>query len=153
MKSDVIEALKVLENQAGVLRPDDVVEAARNPESPLHDQFEWDDTEAANKYRTDQARTLIRAVRVHMVVNQIPVSTIGYVRDPTSDADAQGYVSVTRLRNDPNGAKAALDAEIDRASSHIRRARDLAAAFGLAQECDALLGYLIGLKEKVDATP
>jgi len=40
----------------------DVVEAARPEDAALHPQFEWDDSAAAEQYRRDQARRLIRAV-------------------------------------------------------------------------------------------
>ena len=46
------------------LRPPDVVEAARPPEAPLHPIFEWDDPTAADAYRLQQARELIRAIAV-----------------------------------------------------------------------------------------
>lgn len=46
----------------GELTPPDVVKDARNPNSPLHPFFEWDDSEAAEQYRLQQARGLIRAV-------------------------------------------------------------------------------------------
>lgn len=51
---------------AGLLRPEDVVEAARPKTSPLHSSFTWDDTEAAHNWRLWQARMLIRAT-VHLV--------------------------------------------------------------------------------------
>lgn len=44
----------------GYLRPADVVEFARDPDTALHTQFEWDDSEAAAQYRLIQARTVIR---------------------------------------------------------------------------------------------
>jgi hypothetical protein len=50
----------------GVLRPEDVVEYARDPKSELHQQFEWNDTEAAAAYRLVQARQIIR-VRVTLL--------------------------------------------------------------------------------------
>jgi hypothetical protein len=50
----------------GVLRPEDVVEFARDPKSELHRQFEWNDSEAAAAYRLTQARQIIR-VRVTML--------------------------------------------------------------------------------------
>lgn len=46
----------------GELTPKDVVDDARNPNSPLHTHFEWDDSEAAEAYRLSQARNLIRSV-------------------------------------------------------------------------------------------
>lgn len=54
----------VAEKHGGALRPDDVVAEAQNPRCPAHKHFEWNDTVAAHAYRKDQARELIRVVRV-----------------------------------------------------------------------------------------
>ena len=48
----------------GELRPDAVVTAAREKSHPLHGFFLWDDAEAADLYRREQARTLIRSIRI-----------------------------------------------------------------------------------------
>lgn len=48
----------------GRLRPEAVVQEAGEPDSVLHGYFEWNDTEAARKYRLHQADYLIRAVVV-----------------------------------------------------------------------------------------
>jgi hypothetical protein len=42
----------------------DVVEAASSPLSPLHPEFEWDDSEAAKQHRLAQARQMMSAIRV-----------------------------------------------------------------------------------------
>jgi hypothetical protein len=42
--------------------PKRVVDSARDPESPLHCHFEWDDAVAAEKHREEQARGLIRSI-------------------------------------------------------------------------------------------
>src|SRR5690606_25615999 len=44
----------------GKIRPVDVVEAAKDESSPLHDCFTWDDGEAAHQYRLIEARNLLR---------------------------------------------------------------------------------------------
>lgn len=44
----------------GLLRPEDVVKAAKPKSSPLHDKFDWDDGTAAHNWRLEQARHLIR---------------------------------------------------------------------------------------------
>ena len=44
-----------------------VVCEAKNGESPLHNYFEWDDKEAAEKYREDQARAILRSIKVKIV--------------------------------------------------------------------------------------
>lgn len=41
-----------------------VLAEAENPASPLHAEFEWDDTEAARQHRLQQARCLMNAIRV-----------------------------------------------------------------------------------------
>jgi hypothetical protein len=46
------------------LKPEAVVFEARRKSHPLHRHFEWDDEVAAESYRVDQARNLIRIVRV-----------------------------------------------------------------------------------------
>lgn len=55
---------KIAEQQKGRLTPPAVVEAARDTRNPLHKHFEWDDHLAADAYRLDQARTLIRSIRL-----------------------------------------------------------------------------------------
>jgi hypothetical protein len=50
------------QKRGGELTPADVVADARNPNSPLHPHFEWDDSLAAEQHRLSQARRLIRAV-------------------------------------------------------------------------------------------
>lgn len=48
----------------GELEPKAVVDAARTTDHPLHVHFEWDDKLAAESFRLDQARNIIRIVRV-----------------------------------------------------------------------------------------
>lgn len=62
-----LEALAEANN--GILHPETVVEFARNPGTALHHRFEWDDTEAAKKFRLWQARELIR-VTVTVLPNE-----------------------------------------------------------------------------------
>ena len=46
----------------GGISPSAVVDAARAPDALLHPAFEWDNDEAAEKYREQQARQLVRSV-------------------------------------------------------------------------------------------
>ena len=54
---------KVATANDGHIKPAAIVEAARASRSPLHRHFEWDDEKAADAYRIEQARTLIRSIR------------------------------------------------------------------------------------------
>ena len=62
----VTQELEIIRKQhRGILRPADVVAFARDPQTALHAEFEWDDSKAAVQYRLEQARQIIRcAVRV-----------------------------------------------------------------------------------------
>jgi hypothetical protein len=60
---------RLREKFKGELTPEDVVADAENHNSPLHSFFEWDDSEAAQQWRLQQARGLIRSV-VAIVINQ-----------------------------------------------------------------------------------
>lgn len=41
-----------------------LVDVSRPEDAPLHGEFEWNDTEAAERWREEQARALIRSIRV-----------------------------------------------------------------------------------------
>lgn len=56
----VHQELMKLWKKRGKLTASEVVEAAKNAKSALHDCFEWDDTKAAHEYRLSQARHLIK---------------------------------------------------------------------------------------------
>jgi hypothetical protein len=59
------EALtKISAINGGHLVPAAVVDAARDAKSVLHKHFEWNDKTAAEKFRLDQARSLIRSIHV-----------------------------------------------------------------------------------------
>lgn len=82
--ADLNEELLALRSEHGRLTPDLVVNAARPADGPLHDRFTWDDSEAAERYRLDEARQLIRSVRV-------------VYRRPNGDtARVRGWLSIDR---------------------------------------------------------
>lgn len=54
----------LIEEQNGVVTPEDVLASAQSPTSPLHDWFEWDDAIAAQSHRRDQAAYLLRSIKV-----------------------------------------------------------------------------------------
>ena len=58
------ELSRIEQKHDGRLTPDDVVKAAADEKSPLHPHFEWNDSVAAHQFRLDQARMIIRTVRI-----------------------------------------------------------------------------------------
>lgn len=59
---DVMKELQRIQSEAGNLDPSTIVKYAEDPDSILHKYFTWDDTEAARKYREQEARYLLAAI-------------------------------------------------------------------------------------------
>lgn len=55
--------MELSESEAG-LTPATLLDASRDENAPLHNEFEWRDDVAAEKYRLTQAQGLIRNVRI-----------------------------------------------------------------------------------------
>jgi hypothetical protein len=86
----VDELKRIAKANGGILRAEDIIDAARDEDSVLHDKFEWDDTEAAHQYRLEQARKLAR-VTVHLV------------NDGQSDMPIKVFVSLSPDRKEEGG--------------------------------------------------
>ncbi len=64
-KAAIQELDEICEENDGLLRARDVLDAARARDSALHTYFDWDDSSAAEQYRLAQARQVIRvSVRI-----------------------------------------------------------------------------------------
>lgn len=137
LKTQVLQA--IADRHDGHLPPDQVVESARHPLSPLHDYFEWDDAKAGDAYRLQQARALIRSVRIEVRSGTSTVVAPLFVRNPDLPPKQQGYVTIARLVKSEDSARAAVLAEFGRVAAALERAKAVAAAVGLVEEIDALL--------------
>jgi hypothetical protein len=60
------ELMRIQAESNGELTPKQVVNSAKNPKSPLHDWFEWDNDKASELYRLTQARTLINQIDIEI---------------------------------------------------------------------------------------
>jgi len=127
----------------GRLTPRDTVERARDPKSPLHSYFTWDDAKAADERRLDQARSLIRSVRVEIEYQDRLYEAPKYVHDPRT-AD-QGYIPTIALRDDRDTGIAAVRRELARALAAVRRAESIAAAAGITIDVDAVAVQLASM--------
>jgi hypothetical protein len=80
-------ALDALRKQCkGELTPQDVVDEARKPKSPLHSFFEWDESTAAEQHRLAQARGLIRSViAIYVRKDEPAVRTKMFVHVPDEE--------------------------------------------------------------------
>jgi hypothetical protein len=127
--------LAALESK-GNLSPDAVIDVARKPSNPLHEFFDWNDATAAHSYRIEQARTLIRSVRIEVMVNDETIKVPQYLHNP--GLRGQGYVSVARLKNDKEMAVEAVLRELSLADAAMRRSVGLAASLGVQKEIERI---------------
>lgn len=131
---------------SGLLTPEAVLRDAKKPTSPLHNLFEWDVKKAARQHWLDTARALIRGVRVTVQTETSIISTVAYVRDPDLPSGEQGYRSVVSLRSEREKARDAIVQEFGRASSVLRRAREIAEALDLTGEVEGIIAHLDEVK-------
>lgn len=142
------QRLQEIADRDGHLTADAVIEDAQHPESPLHDQFEWDDAKAAMEARRETARRLIRSVKVVVRTETHTIAVPRYVRSPDAPEREQSYSESASLRSDYDRAMASFAYEVERAEAAIRRAQNVAYAVGLQDEIEWLAESIVRVKSK-----
>ena len=132
MREYVEQFLRQAEEE-GRLTPEYLVEQARDPSHILHEEFTWEDREAAHQHRMMQARQIIRGVRYKVTIREVVLRPRAYVHDPDLPADEQGYISVARISGDSERAQRAFEREVERVRSAALRGVELGQALGISQ--------------------
>ena len=121
----------VRQKHGGMLRPKDVVSFARNPKTSLHNRFEWDDSEAAQKYRIVQAHKIIR-VTVTMIQHKNEVFRAYVSLHSDRGARNGGYRAVVEVLTDDDLRAAMLEealVELDIFRQRYGRLEELVSLF------------------------
>lgn len=119
----------------GEITPPDVLADARNPNSPLHSFFEWDDGEAAEQYRLQQARGLIRAVVAVYVSDDKPaVRQKAFVH--IREGDTPHYRDTAQAMSQTKTREIVLRRAWEELQSWKRRYRDLSEFAELVEVID-----------------
>lgn len=85
----------------GVLLPQATVDAAADPDHPLHGEFDWDNATAGDEWRLEQARRLIRRVRmVRVDDSEGPTDLRAYVNVRVGSTAGE-YVPTEQAMADP----------------------------------------------------
>ena len=98
-ETEIEELERIRYENDGVLLVDAIVEAASEIGSPLHKHFTWDDTEAARRYRQEQARALVQKCRVTME-NRPDVLMRAYVSVVSDRSKGGGYRAIEEVLDD-----------------------------------------------------
>lgn len=120
-QSQEIESLLEKYEPVGGIQAPDLVEIARDPESSLHNLFDWDDSRAAHKYRVDTARTVIESYRLSVQKTLKVGGEINVARVPGAVSTGNGYRSVKLVMSDPTSAQLQIETEWKRIDSLLSR--------------------------------
>ncbi len=132
---EIVKALEdIAASHGGYLRPASVVDAARDPSNPLHSEFEWDDSLAADNYRIAQAGALIRRVKFTIVrpateaAKKITVSSVRQFQSrPSCRTEDGGYEQVTEIMSAPEKRDELIDQVLKELAAYRKRYAELVA--------------------------
>ena len=108
--------LERLEKTDGKIIPERVVELAKSRRSPLHNYFTWDDEEAANRHRLEEARALIRSIVVEYEIEREQKTMVRAFYNVTDEKKGRGYVNLKDI-NDNKGYRQQI---LDQALKELR---------------------------------
>lgn len=149
-REEIRQAVKDTADENGNITPDGVVAAARDPDSPLHREFDWDDASAAHQHRLAVARALIREiVYVGQDITGKPVTSVAYVHDP--ETTEQCFVPLSSAARNKAKAREILLVELGRCESSLRRAEEIAAVLKIETPLNGILQEILNLQVKVQA--
>ncbi len=146
-------AIEALRDRHGRITAAAVVEAARDPNSPLHFAFDWNVESAAQSHWLDTARRRIAAVRINISVGSRVITAVAYVRDPLCHTREAGYRELTQIAARRDEAVAVVEMELARIAAAIQRARSICAVLDLEAEFEGMLTDLTLVRAKMRATP
>lgn len=125
---DQMAELEMLRVEAkGQLIPFAIVEFARSANTALHSAFTWDDTEAAERWRLNQARQVIRAAVV-LLPNPKGGAMVP-VRAYIHEAETKSYSATVEVLGDEQRAQQLmrqLAADLQRVVARYKRFQELA---------------------------
>jgi len=101
-----------IQTEQGYVIASDVVEISRPEQAPLHEEFEWDDERASEKYRQQQARQLLRKVVINYKGKQI--HRHHNVKLQISGKQIKGYVSIAKILSDEELKQQVLEGALAR---------------------------------------
>lgn len=154
--AEVRVELKRIETERGLVTADAVVDAARPAGAPLHRFFEWDDSEAAEQWRCQQARVLIRAIVVttetiaYPAFVNLPRRIIAEVAPAEEGSHLNPYLSTDLVMANEEQAKAVMEQARRDLLAFRRRYGQLAAVH---EEFRETYQPVLDVIEKVTAAP
>lgn len=131
---DAAKELEKIRSNHGELRPEYVVEDAKDENSILHDYFDWDDSSAAAKYRAQQARVLINNIKVEVKTTKVFCNVKAFVNVVTDTNKLRTYVPINEVLADNTAYADLLSQAKDDMSSFIDKYNRVSELSGVTKE-------------------
>ena len=122
---------RLADQHDGAVPGPQIVDAARAKKSPIHSWFTWDDAEAAELQRTQEAGQLVRSL---VVVEQTEDGFeherpayyhVNYVRQNGEPTKVVGYQAINMVTAEPTARMSAADYLLRQLEGVLRRADEL----------------------------
>lgn len=132
--SDITEGVRqVIESimrAKGGCQTKDLLDAARDPDSPAHAAFEWDDAKAGEAYRMGQARSYLVSISVSVAPNKPPERTVFCPAPRDEESDKPGtrpgiYRPLSMMMQRPDEWERTVAASVQRVESARRALQEL----------------------------
>jgi hypothetical protein len=91
------KAIEACMDPDGNIDPEELVKQAKNPKNALHGEFEWDNPDAAHKYRIIQAKELIRVYTIEVYHETVQLQVPVYISNPDAK-ESRGQARHGRTR-------------------------------------------------------
>jgi hypothetical protein len=146
------ELEKIRANHNGQLLAEDVLNAARNPRSPLYKYFQWNDQKAAHQYRMWTARSLIRSIII--IENKKPAKQV-YINikiNPTSTTDSTGqyYQNIEIAGHDGfNSALEQFYKKVSQLMNSIEQIKQYAVSKEQKEQAEQIINRATEFKKKI----
>ena len=129
---EYIEELR--QQNGGYVTPTMVWEAAEDPSSPIHDEFQWNERKAAEAHWRERARNLVNhiiVVRVHQQPAEEGIQAFTSIdfAEGEDEKSARGYISTGDLLSDEEKLEAAI-------AEAFKRLKAVKTAYGYLTELD-----------------
>ncbi len=129
------EIERLVNQNGGTLSGGQLLAAATDPQSPLHEQFKWDDAVAAHRYRLIQARQIIR---IYVDPRGAP-NERGLISLPTARVHLGTYFRTRDVQASPLQRSSAVDGALHDLASLRNRYAYLPELIPLWDAIDALV--------------
>lgn len=119
-----------------------ILEAAKDPNSPLYPYFEWDDSEAAVLYRENQARQMARAIMLRVTTDgpqgypitktfRLFYAVDNQAAEAIPDRILKHYTAATVVSHNPAFASSVIEQGITQLQGWMRRYKDYQEVFNV----------------------